>query len=227
LAQTWTRGVISPEFAEGEWNNGSMYVPKQFAVDDEEAWRVVDDAGAGMLVIQTESGLASVYVPVIVSDDRRKIKTHVAKTNPWWKAVGDDSEVLALFLAASAYVTPSNYPSRLENPGVVPTWNYVAAEVRGRATIHDDLEWKLAQTSAVTSHFERGRDPEWRADDLDPQFRERQLKAIVGVEIAVISIEGKAKLSQNRPDVDRRSVRDHFVEGSLAERNVAGRMSDD
>ncbi len=180
-----------------------------------------------MLVIQSESGLASVYVPVIVGEDRRIIRTHVARANPWWKSVGEGAEVLALFLAASAYVTPSHYPSRLENPGVVPTWNYVAAEVRGRATIHDDLEWKLAQTSAVTSHFERGRDPEWRADDLDSHFREQQLKAIVGVELEVISIEGKAKLSQNRPDVDRRSVRDHFVEGSLMERNVAKRMSAD
>ena len=91
-------------------------------------------------------------------------------------------------------------------------------------TIHNDEEWKMAQTSAVTSHFERGRDPEWRADDLDAHYREVQLKAIVGIEIDVMSIEGKAKLSQNRPDVDRRSVREHFVKGSLAERNVAQRM---
>ncbi len=204
-----------------------MYVPPSFAVDEDDAWRVVDDAGAGMLVIQSDDGLSSVYVPVIVSDDRRTMRTHVAKANPWWKSVGDGADVLALFLAASAYVTPSYYPSRLENPGVVPTWNYVAAEVRGRATIHDDSEWKRAQTTAVTARFEAGRDPEWRADDLDPHYRELQMKAIVGVEIAVASIEGKAKLSQNRPDIDRHSVRENFAEGSLAERTVAQRMSAD
>jgi transcriptional regulator len=204
-----------------------VYVPPQFVIDADEAWGVVNDAGAGMLVLQTSSGLASVYVPVIVSDDRRTIRTHVAKANPWWKSVGEGADVLALFLAASAYVTPSYYPSRLDNPDVVPTWNYVAAEVRGRATIHDDSEWKLAQTTAVTSHFEQGRDPEWRADDLDPHYRELQMKAIVGVEIAVQSIEGKAKLSQNRLDIDRRSVRDNFSDGTLAERNVATRMRRD
>jgi transcriptional regulator len=204
-----------------------MYVPKLFAVDDDMAWHVVDEAGAGMLVIQTESGLASVYVPVIVSDDRRTIKTHVAKANPWWKSMDGKTDVLALFVTASAYVSPNYYPSRVENPGVVPTWNYVAAEVRGRAAIHDDLEWKLDQTRDLTSHFERGYDPEWRADDLDPHYREQQLQAIVGVEIDVISIEGKAKLSQNRPDVDRRSVRDHFAEGSPEQRNVSRRMSND
>lgn len=201
-----------------------MYVPPKFAVDDDDAWKIVDDAGAGMLVIQTPEGMASVYVPILVTEGRRVLATHVARANPWWRAVGEGAEVLALFLAGSAYVSPSNYPSRLENPGVVPTWNYVAAEVHGRATIHDDLEWKLRQTGLVTERFERGRDPEWRADDLDPQFREGQLKAIVGIEIEVVSIEGKAKLSQNRPEIDRVNVREEFTEGTFGERNVAQRM---
>jgi transcriptional regulator len=204
-----------------------VYVPSSFSVDEEGAWKVVDDAGAAMLVLQSENGLASVYVPVTVSEDRRIIRTHVAKANPWWRAVGEGSDVLALFLAASAYVSPSNYPSRHVNPDVVPTWNYAAAEVRGRATIHDEQAWKLAQTSAVTSHFEEGRDPRWRAEDLDLRFREQQMKAIVGVEITVISIEGKEKLSQNRSDVDRRGVRENFANGSPGERIVAARMSED
>jgi transcriptional regulator len=204
-----------------------MYIPRPFALENEEAWRVVDDAGAGMLVLQGESGLTSVYVPVVVSDDRRTMRTHVAKANPWWKSVGDGADVLALFLAASAYVSPTNYVSRFEDPRVVPTWNYVAAEVRGRAIVHQDAEWKLAQTSDLTSRFEEGRDPEWRVDDLDPRYREREMRAIVGVEIAVHSIEGKAKLSQNRPDIDRRNVRQNFSEGTLAERNAANRMSSD
>ncbi len=203
---------------------GTVYVPPKFVVDQEEAWRIVDDAGAGMLVIDSPDGLLSVYVPILVTEDRRTLRTHVARANAWWRAVGDGAEVLALFLAASAYVSPSNYPSRLENPGVVPTWNYVAAEIRGRATVHDDQDWKWRQTGLVTEHFERGRDPQWRADDLDEHFREQQLKAIVGIEIDVVSIDGKAKLSQNRPEIDRVSVRENFEHGSLGEQNVAKRM---
>jgi transcriptional regulator len=201
-----------------------MYIPPKFFTDDQEAWRIVDDAGAGMLVIQTPEGLASVFVPVIVSENRRTLLSHLARANPWWKSVSDGSEVLALFLAASAYVTPSYYPSRLENPGVVPTWNYVAAEVHGRVTLHDEPEWKLDQVKELTHHFERGRDPEWKVDDLDEKYRDAQLRGIVGIEIEVLSIEGKAKLSQNRPEVDHDSVRDHFAEGSLSEQNVAKRM---
>lgn len=201
-----------------------MYIPPKHALDDDDAWRIVTDAGAGMLVIATPSGLASVFVPVVVSEDRRTLWSHLAKANPWWKSVGSDTEVLALFLVASAYVSPTYYPSRLEHPGVVPTWNYVAAEVHGRVTLHEDPEWKLNQVRSVTSQFERGRDPEWRVDDMDPTYRAQQLTAIVGLEIAVLSIEGKAKMSQNRPDIDQRSVQEHLAEGSLGEQNVAQRM---
>jgi transcriptional regulator len=203
---------------------GGVYVPPKHAVDEDCAWQIVKDAGAGMLVVASTKGLQSVFVPVVVSEDRRTIWSHLARANPWWKSVERGTEVLGLFLVASAYVSPTYYPSRLENPGVVPTWNYVAAEVRGRLTLHEELEWKLHQVRAVTDQFERRRDPEWRVDDLDPTYRDQQLTAIIGIEIDVLSIEGKAKMSQNRPEIDQRSVQGHLAEGSLGERNVAGRM---
>lgn len=201
-----------------------MYVPSKFAVDDDDAWQIVSDAGAGMLVKAGTNGLASVFVPVIVSQDRKTMRSHLARANPWWKDVDNQMNVLGLFVAASAYVTPSYYPSRLKNPSVVPTWNYVVAEVRGQLTLRDDAPWKLDQVRALTHHFEEGRDPEWLVDGLDDDFRDRQLNGIVGIEIAVTGIEGKAKMSQNRPEEDERSVRDHLLEGSLQERNVAQRM---
>jgi transcriptional regulator len=202
-----------------------MYVPPKFSMQEEAAWRIVRDAGAGMLVISTEQGLASVFVPVLVGDDHTKILTHVARANPWWRSIEDGAEVLGLFLAASAYVSPSNYPSRFESPGVVPTWNYVACELRGRAHVRDDVQWLAGQVSALTESFEAGRDPQWHVDDAPSHFIDLQLKAIVGIEIDVVSIEGKAKMSQNRPEIDHDNVRESFLQGSLGERNVAQRMS--
>ena len=204
-----------------------MYIPAKFLLDDDAAWRVVVDAGAGYLVVATPSGLASVFVPVIVSDDRTTITSHLAKANPWWNAVQPGDDVLGLFLTASAYVTPSYYPSRFENPGVVPTWNYVAAEVRGTLTLHEEPTWKLEQVSALTSHFEAGRDPKWRVDEAPSHYIDTQLKAIVGIEIKVTSIEAKAKLSQNRASIDHDTVRDQFANGTLGEQIVAQRMFDD
>jgi transcriptional regulator len=204
-----------------------VYVPPKHAIDEEAAWNIVREAGAGMLVVATPDGLQSVFVPVVVSDDRSTILTHVAKANSWWRALSDGDEVLGLFLVASAYVSPTNYPSRFENPGVVPTWNYVAAEVRGHLTVHDDPEWLQRQVRLVTNQFEAGRSPEWHVEDASADYVERQVKAIVGIEIDVVAITGKAKLSQNRPDVDHDSVRDNLAHGTPAERNVAARMTDD
>jgi transcriptional regulator len=204
-----------------------MYVPAKHAVDDEAAWSIVREAGAGMLVVDTPEGLQSVFVPVVVSDDRATVLTHVAKANSWWRSLKDGDEVLALFLVASAYVSPSNYPSRFENPGVVPTWNYVAAEVRATVRVHDDPEWLGRQVRLVTDQFETGRSPRWRVEDSSAPYVARQLKAIVGIELKVVAITGKAKLSQNRPGVDHDSVRDYFATGTASERNVAARMSRD
>jgi len=204
-----------------------VYVPPKHAVDEEAAWAIIREAGAGMLVVAKSDGLQSVFVPVVVSEDRTKILSHVAKANSWWRSLNDGDEVLGLFLVASAYVSPSNYPSRFESPGVVPTWNYVAAEVRGRLTVHDDPDWLQRQVRAQTSQFEAGRTPEWRVEDAPSEYVERQVKAIVGIEIDVDAVQGKAKLSQNRPAADHDSVRDNLAQGSAAERNVAARMTDD
>ena len=177
-----------------------------------------------MLVGSTSSGLASVFVPVLVRDEGRTLVAHVARANPWWRDVRRDFEVLGLFLAASAYVSPSLYPSRFDEPGVVPTWNYVATEVRGLLKVHDDPAWLDEQVRSLTDQFEDGRSPRWRVEDAPAPYVERQLRAIVGIEIEVTSVEGKSKLSQNRPTIDRDHVRDEMIAGTLAERNVAQRM---
>jgi transcriptional regulator len=204
-----------------------VYVPPKHAVDEVAAWDIVREAGAGMLVIETPDGLQSVFVPVVVREDRATIVTHVARANAWWRSLQDGDEVLCLFVVASAYVSPSNYPSRFDSPGVVPTWNYVAAEVRGRVRVHDDSEWLQQQVRTQTDRFEAGRSPVWSVDNSTPQYVASQTKAIVGIEIEVVAIQGKAKLSQNRPDIDHDSVRDNLAQGTPAERNVAARMTDD
>ena len=180
-----------------------------------------------MLVTATPGGLESVFVPVVVSDDRRTVLTHVARANQWWRSINDGADVLAIFVSASAYVSPTNYPSRLASPAVVPTWNYVAAEVRGRMTLHEDPRWLARQVRMVTSEFEAGRTPEWRVEDAGASYVEQQLKAIVGIEIEVVSVQGKAKLSQNRPNGDHDAVRDNFARGTLGERIVAASMNRD
>lgn len=202
-----------------------MYILPSFGLTDDDAWSVVTDAGAGFFVRPTASGLSSVFAPIVVEAGRRTLTTHVARANDWWRGA-DDEDVLILVLAASAYVSPRHYPSRLESPGVVPTWNYVAAEIRGTLSVHDDPGWTRQQVEEQTNRFEGGSESPWRVSDAPGEFVDRQVRAIVGISVAVTSIEGKAKLSQNRPDVDHDSVRQALAAGSLADRQVAQRMGD-
>jgi len=178
-----------------------------------------------MLVIAGTKGLASVFAPVVLDVDRATMRSHIARANPWWRQVPPDGEVLALFVAASAYVSPTYYPSLAREPATVPTWNYEMAEVRGRVIVHEEPEWTARQVRALTDHFESDRDPRWSVDDAPAPHMARQLKAIIGLEIVVDSIEGKSKLSQNRLVEDREGVRAHLAVGTLGERNVAIRMS--
>lgn len=200
-------------------------MPTFFGVDDDVAWTLVRDAGVGVLVVATSEGLRSVLAPADVSEDRATLRAHVARANPWWRGVEPGAEVLASFLAASAYVSPSNYPSTRDDPRVVPTWDYEAVEVRGRVWVHEDREWLRGQVTDLTDRFESGRDPRWRVADAEPDYLERMLGAIVGLEVRVTSIIGARKLSQNRSAEDHEGVHSHLATGTALERHVASRMT--
>jgi len=79
----------------------------------------------------------------------------------------------------------------------------------------------------LTDQFEEGRSPVWSVEDASSEYVDRQVRAIVGIEIDVVAVQGKAKLSQNRPAIDHDAVRDNLAQGTPAERNVAARMNDD
>lgn len=201
-----------------------MYTLPSFALDDDAAVRVLARAGAGFLVHPGPEGLTSVFVPLVLSADRRTLTTHVARANSWWREA-DGAPVLVLVLDASSYVSPRWYPSLAEAPAV-PTWNYVAAEVRGVVRVHDDLDWVRRQVVDQTRHFEGDGSDAWRVESVDADYVERMCRAIVGVEIEVSSIEAKAKLSQNRPDEDRLTVRTRLAAGDDAQRRTASWMGD-
>ena len=203
-----------------------MYTLPSFKLDDEDAWSMVIAAGAGFYVRPASSGLLSVFAPIVVDADRRTLTTHVARANDWWRDA-NGAQVLVLVLAASAYVSPRHYPSKAQSPGVVPTWNYVAAEIRGTVNVHDDAAWTRGQVERQTDRFESSAATPWRVSDAPAEFIDGQVRAIVGISVAVSSIEGKAKLSQNRPEIDHDEVRRALAEGSLADREVARWMDHD
>lgn len=134
------------------------------------------------------------------------LRGHFARANPQWKLLAEAGRALVVFQGPYAYVTPSWYESKKEHGTVVPTWNYAMVQVRGRVRIHEDAEWLRAHVSELTDSHENGRAEPWAVSDAPASFIDSQLKGIVGLEVEITGIEGKWKVSQNRPVLDRIGV---------------------
>jgi transcriptional regulator len=128
---------------------------------------------------------------------------HLALANPQWRSAGPDTVALAIVHGPQAYVSPSWYPSTATHGKMVPTWNYVSVHLTGPVTVHRDPEWLREVVSRLTARHEAGRPAPWRVSDAPQEFIDAQLKAIVGIEVRVTSVEAKHKLSQNRNPEDR------------------------
>jgi transcriptional regulator len=104
------------------------------------------------------------------------------------------------------YISPNFYATKSETGKVVPTWNYEIINVYGRLVIHDDPDWLLDLVTKLTNRHEAGRPQPWQVTDAPEDFTESQLRGIVGVELVIDKVEGKAKMSQNQPDRNRDGV---------------------
>jgi transcriptional regulator len=195
-----------------------MYLPAAFCEDRLESLRAIVRAHPlATLVTTGPDGLTANHVPMLLDPEPSPLGTlrgHLARPNPQLTAAGSDA--LVIFHGAQAYVTPSWYASKREHGKVVPTWNFVAVHAYGVLTTFEDPRKLHAFVSALTNWQEGAFPKPWHVTDAPDEFVERQLTAIVGIEVAISRIEGKRKLSQNRPEKDRKGV----VEG-LAERGDA------
>lgn len=178
-----------------------MYVPTHFAPDDEAVHELLSHHGAADLVTAGPDGLEATMLPFIYDRERGILQGHFARNNDHWRRV-DGQEALVIVRGPDAYVTPEWYASKAEHGRVVPTWNYVVAHVHGTVTIHDDPAWVGDLVRRLTDHHEAGRPAPWSVDDAPERFIEGQLRAIVGLEVAIRGIDAKFKLSQNRPEAD-------------------------
>lgn len=182
----------------------TFYVPGHFRIDDRETLvRFVEANAFASLVSTGPGGLSASHVPLLVErgvDGSLRLLGHVARANRHWQELERASDVLAIFAGPHAYVSPGWYAT---HPSV-PTWNYAVVHARGKVRLlaQDELAPLLDRLSRA---YEDGRSAPWRMADLPADYTPKMLAAIVGFEIAVDSLEGKFKLSQNRrpEDVER------------------------
>jgi transcriptional regulator len=205
-----------------------MYTPPAFRVEDLGAIHAAMRAARlSSLVTATAEGLVATPLPLLLDETEGEFGTlygHLAKANPQWKApvIGG---AMAIFMGPDAYVTPSWYATKTETGKVVPTWNYVAVHAYGAVEFFEDAGRLLEVVTRLTRHYEEPRDDTWAVSDAPADYIAAQLRGIVGVRMPIARLEGKEKMSQNRPEADRRGVAAGLARSDLpVEREAASRI---
>ena len=162
----------------------------------------------GVLVTMTPEGLDANHIPFELDAGRGVLTAHVARANPVWQQCGNGMDALVIFRGEESYISPNWYPSKHEFHRQVPTWNYEVVHVHGRMVVQDTEKFVRGVVGRLTRKHEAIEEKPWKMGDSAPEYIDGMLKAIVGIEITITRMEGKAKLSQNREDRDRLNASD-------------------
>ena len=204
-----------------------MYMPAHFQEDRVDVLHaLIREHPLAALVTLGADGLFASHIPLEIDPEPTPFGTlrgHVARGNPQWRDFRPETEALAIFQGPTSYVSPSWYATKRETGKVVPTWNYAVVHARGPLIIHDDPAWLSALVRRLTAGQERRFAQPWAVEDAPAEFIERQLKAIVGIEMPLARLDGKWKMSQNRTLADREGVVRNLDQlGDDESRTVAG-----
>ena len=183
-----------------------MYVPAHFEESRTEALHdLIAQNPFATLVTHGANGLDANHIPFLLLPEEGNLGTlhaHVARDNPVWQAVANGEEVLVIFRAGDAYISPTWYPSKHDAHKQVPTWNYRVAHAHGRVTVRDDERFVRGVVARLTRTHEASQPTPWKMSDAPADYIDTMLKAIVGIEIEITRLEGKLKLSQNKQTRD-------------------------
>jgi transcriptional regulator len=185
-----------------------MYLPQHFAEPRvDELHRIIREHPLGMLVTNGPAGLDANHIPFEFDAERGPHGTllaHVARANPLCTEFAAGADVMVVFRGVQGYISPNWYPSKHETHRLVPTWNYEVVHAHGRLRLVDDEKFVRGIVARLTRRHEAPEPQPWKMGQAPADYLDQMLRAIVGVEIEVLRLECKRKLSQNREarDVD-------------------------
>ncbi|MDO9478699.1 MAG: FMN-binding negative transcriptional regulator [Pseudohongiella sp.] len=188
-----------------------MYIPQHFSESDiPRLQQYIRDYGFGLLIVADDTGIDANHVPFYLNCEHDsavgRLHCHLARSNPVWQKLVNGGRVLAVFQGPDAYISPSWYPSKTENGRAVPTWNYLAVHAEGTARVIEDGDWLKQHVHQLTNQHESAMSKPWAVDDAPPDYIDRMVQAIVGIEITIEKLTGKLKASQNQPERNKAGV---------------------
>jgi transcriptional regulator len=183
-----------------------MYMPEWFREDDLPTLHaLMRDYSFATLVTQHEGVPFASHLPLILAADEGPYGTlfgHMARANAQWRDFDASQEMLVIFQGPHTYVSPSWYE---EDPANVPTWNYAAVHAYGSPRLITDYDACRALLDTLVRTNEAPFATLWRLQMPEAELR-KKMKGIVTFAIRITRLEGKLKLSQNRPLADQQHV---------------------
>ena len=138
-----------------------MYQPPLHRQDHLDAQHaLIRSRPLGLLISHGAQGLEANSIPFLIDPKASKFGTlqaHMARANGQWRTLGESADALVVFQGADHYITPSWYQTKRDTGKVVPTWNYVMVQARGRPRVIEDAAWLRAQIEALTKKQESAR----------------------------------------------------------------------
>ncbi len=188
----------------------AVYVPDHFKEHRIDLLHeAIRSAGLATLVSMTADGLFASHAPLMLNPEPAPYGTligHLARANPHARAADTTVETLVIFHGLDGYVTPSYYAAKREHGKVVPTWNYAAIHAYGTLEVFDDPTRLLDVVTRLTQLQEAPRAQPWAVSDAPADFVQGMLRGIIGFALPITRLEGKLKMSQNRPETDLAGV---------------------
>ncbi len=176
-----------------------IHIPRHFAEHDLVRLQALVRAHNFATLVSAHQGEIQVsHLPFLLDAQGKLLRAHMAHANPQWRTLSPDREVLVIFHGPHHYVSPAWYAS---HPSV-PTWNYAVVHAQGRPALIEDRGQLAALLRELVTRHEAASPEPWKMA-LPPDYQDKMLSAIVGFEIEITRLEGKFKLSQNRPEGDR------------------------
>lgn len=197
-----------------------VYIPKQYRMDRDEAVQMMKSNPFALLITVDEQRPLATHIPLEIREDEGKIYAtgHIAYGNMQKKTLDQNRDVLLVFQGPHAYISSSWYENE-----EVPTWDYLTVHAYGTARVltSDELKSALAaMLERYESHRENGR--LW--DTFQPELLEREMKGIVGFEIAYLIYLGCRTLfsrsdqtASDVPQAPRKKLAKIFYESALVE----------
>ncbi|WP_432876704.1 FMN-binding negative transcriptional regulator [Kribbella sp. CA-245084] len=182
-----------------------MYVDPDYAEPnlDEIARLIAAHPFATLVTDEPELRIAHVPVQVRDTDDGLQLVAHVAGLDPFADSIRQGARILVSVVGPSVYVSPAWYASR-----GLPTYNFVAIEVRGTAVPLNDPDAVRAHLMRLVQDHEQALNPgdpkaRWRVDEWARDRTTELLPELQAFTLRADQVTAKVKLGQNRTEADR------------------------